>query len=128
MALIKCHECGAQVSSEAKTCPKCGATPKSKTNAIKALIGIGVAAYIIWFFYGGGWEAETQKNLDQVNKSVAADAVQQYQIAKNNGNPVDICVAAGLVAATFLNAKDESNYSIWKSIESTDCKAAGVPN
>ena len=25
MALMKCHECGSDVSSEAKTCPKCGA-------------------------------------------------------------------------------------------------------
>lgn len=28
MALIKCHECGTEVSTEAKTCPKCGATVK----------------------------------------------------------------------------------------------------
>ena len=28
MALIKCHECGTEVSMEAKTCPKCGAKVK----------------------------------------------------------------------------------------------------
>lgn len=28
MALIKCHECKAEISSEAVTCPKCGAKPK----------------------------------------------------------------------------------------------------
>lgn len=29
MALIKCHECGGQVSSGARTCPHCGKTPKT---------------------------------------------------------------------------------------------------
>ncbi|HCI3908997.1 TPA: zinc-ribbon domain-containing protein, partial [Pseudomonas aeruginosa] len=30
MALIKCKECGAQVSNKAKACPSCGAkVPKS---------------------------------------------------------------------------------------------------
>ena len=29
MALIKCHECGSEVSTEATACPKCGAKPKA---------------------------------------------------------------------------------------------------
>ena len=28
MALIKCHECGAEISTEATACPRCGAKPK----------------------------------------------------------------------------------------------------
>jgi len=28
MALIKCHECGNEVSTEARSCPRCGAPPK----------------------------------------------------------------------------------------------------
>lgn len=31
MALVKCHECGAQVSTEAKACPGCGAKPQRPT-------------------------------------------------------------------------------------------------
>lgn len=33
MALIKCHECGAEISDAAKACPKCGAPiqPQSQT-------------------------------------------------------------------------------------------------
>lgn len=34
MALIKCKECGNQISDQAKNCPICGATPKKKTSAI----------------------------------------------------------------------------------------------
>lgn len=40
MSLIKCHECGGQMSSEAKACPACGAAPKKSVG----LIGIVFAA------------------------------------------------------------------------------------
>jgi predicted nucleic acid-binding Zn ribbon protein len=44
MALIRCHECGGQVSDHARTCPKCGApaiaTIKRKRKA--TLIGLGI--------------------------------------------------------------------------------------
>lgn len=33
MALIKCHECGNRVSTEAKTCPTCGATVRISTQS-----------------------------------------------------------------------------------------------
>lgn len=32
MALIACHECGAQISSDAIKCPQCGATNKTVAN------------------------------------------------------------------------------------------------
>ena len=38
MALIKCKECGAQVSSEAKACPECG---KGVTSSMKWGVLIG---------------------------------------------------------------------------------------
>jgi hypothetical protein len=43
--------------------------------------------------------------------------VQEYEIANRHGSKIDICVHAGLVAAAYLQAKDESNYQRWKSVE-----------
>jgi hypothetical protein len=34
MALIKCKECGVDVSTSAKACPKCGAKPPRKTSVL----------------------------------------------------------------------------------------------
>jgi hypothetical protein len=34
MALVKCKECGEQVSTSAKSCPKCGAKPPKQTSAV----------------------------------------------------------------------------------------------
>lgn len=41
MALIKCKECGTEVSSKAESCPKCGARVKAKS------IGCGTAIIVI---------------------------------------------------------------------------------
>ena len=40
---------------------------------------------------------------------------------------MDQCAHAGLVAATYLQAKDQSSYANWKAVERRDCDAAGVP-
>lgn len=39
MALIKCSECGNDVSTEAKTCPKCGAKVKKPTSTTTMVVG-----------------------------------------------------------------------------------------
>ena len=53
MALIKCKECGKEISEEARTCPNCGAktdiTKKKEENIITALI-IAVLILIIVVF------------------------------------------------------------------------------
>lgn len=40
MALVTCTECTAEISSEAKTCPKCGAKPVKKTSLTTWIVGI----------------------------------------------------------------------------------------
>lgn len=53
MAMIKCHECGKDISSTADKCPHCGAVPKALANAqgCFAIISLlGVAAAMFWFF------------------------------------------------------------------------------
>lgn len=47
MALVKCKECGGEVSNKAKTCPKCGAKVPVKTSALSWF----VLALIIFVAY-----------------------------------------------------------------------------
>lgn len=48
MALVKCRECGSQVSNKAETCPSCGVTIKAKPTqyGCGTLILIGVVIFI----------------------------------------------------------------------------------
>jgi hypothetical protein len=76
-------------------------------------------------------DGSTQANVDPlkgIEDQVAVDAVKQYGIAQRSGTAVDRCVHAGLVAAAYIQAKDEPNYRVWKRTERMDCKAAGMPN
>lgn len=42
MTLIACRECGAKISSAAKTCPQCGAKPPRRTSTLTRLAAIVV--------------------------------------------------------------------------------------
>ena len=47
MALIKCKECGGDVSKKAKACPSCGAPAKKKTTRLTWLVLIFAGAVVI---------------------------------------------------------------------------------
>lgn len=60
MTLIKCHECGTDVSTEAAACPKCGAPVKKTVSAKKmtgqestqVVLGLVVVIGISWWIFG----------------------------------------------------------------------------
>lgn len=46
MALVKCSECGEEISSTAQKCPHCGVAPK---NAMNVTLGLIVIVSILSF-------------------------------------------------------------------------------
>lgn len=76
--------------------------------------------------------AKLRSMTDQISRQdalfaqVAADAVDRYEIAKRQGNKIQICVQAGVVSASYLQAKDEPAYNHWKQVEASDCARAGL--
>jgi len=57
MALIKCHECGNDVSSEAQACPKCGAAPqKEKSKKPDTSQNIAISCLVIGILMAGWME------------------------------------------------------------------------
>lgn len=67
-----------------------------------------------------------EQQLETIHAKVADDAVEQYDIAKKQGDKVQICAQAGIVSAAYMQAKDEPKYNEWKAVEKADCKAAGI--
>ena len=57
MALVNCRECKAEVSAEAKTCPKCGVSSPAvrPTSLIERIIQIAVVVGIIWLIFQTSW-------------------------------------------------------------------------
>jgi hypothetical protein len=102
-------------------------TKQDSSKAIRGIIGIVIFLGILWFFFGGGLEHKAASDMQKIENQVAEDAVKQYEIAKRQGDKTQIYVQAGMVAAAYLQAKDEENYKKWKDIETQAGKAAGMP-
>lgn len=100
---------------------------KKEVSTAQSIIGVLVAVGLVWYFFGGGFDAQVESGMQDIYGKVSSDSVEQYYIASRNGTAMDKCVQAGLVTASFLQAKDEANYKKWKVIESNDCAAAGLP-
>ncbi len=49
MALVKCHECDREISTEAKICPQCGARNKSrkKSKILRWLLALAIIAAVV---------------------------------------------------------------------------------
>jgi hypothetical protein len=97
---------------------------QASLGAVVAVLVIGALA---WFFFGGGLEKMTGDEMGKIESQVAEDAAKQYEIAKRNGTAMDRCVHAGLTAAAYIQAKNETEYARWKQVEKGDCATAGVP-
>lgn len=64
--------------------------------------------------------------INDIYIQVVNDSIDQYRITKQSGSAVDICVHAGLVGASFLQAKNNTCYAEWKGRENNDCANAGI--
>lgn len=102
---------------------------EEKSFSFKRVLGVLVLVLVIgatFIFINISSDTSTSTSMQKIEDQVATDAVNQYNIAKKSSDPIQICVQAGLVAAAYLQAKDESNYLAWKETEKADCKRAGM--
>jgi len=99
---------------------------ESKTSQVLLAV-LGVLGVVAYFTIGReSQERQVQQAMSDIENKVATDAVQQYEIAKRQGDPMQTCVQAGMVSAAFLQAKDEASYTRWKATEQADCARAGL--
>lgn len=77
MALVQCKECGAEVSSTAATCPKCGTTLRKPKRTLMGklikytFIGFNILM-LIWFISGMGGAAEVVESANSEAEQAGA--------------------------------------------------------
>lgn len=76
MALIKCRECGTQVSTKAKACPSCGAIPRKKMTLLKWV----AATFVAIMTYGA--YLDSKLTPEQKTARAEARAARQAEDAK----------------------------------------------
>jgi hypothetical protein len=87
MALIKCKECGNEVSSDAKSCPKCGAPTPKKTSLLTWVVAgvFGLIVFNVVLNSGTGTtslSSSAAKSAPQVDRSPAKQAERKQFIEK----------------------------------------------
>lgn len=106
MALINCHECGKQVSTDAKTCPSCGASVKKQKKPVSkyvwALVGIAVIS---------GSYISTQKQKEEADR-VAAMTPEQVAQAKVQKDKEAQTLGMAVIGAKILkkSSKDPKTF------------------
>lgn len=100
--------------------------PSKQSANAQAVLTIIIFAVLGWYYFGGGMDKHVENQMEGIYSQVANDAVKQYQITRAGNDPIDICVHAGLVAASYVQSKDQANYLRWKDIEKNDCARAGI--
>ena len=69
MALVKCKECGEQVSTKAKTCPKCGAAAPKKTSAFTWIVALFFGAIIFAAMQGNDTSSPSRTTSSESPRS-----------------------------------------------------------
>lgn len=93
MSLVPCRECGEQISSSAKTCPKCGA----KVPRFKWWLWVPVGLVVAFFAFG--WAVGPHSPQDAYDNEYARCMRQMAGKAPPAGmTSFDVCKLAGELA------------------------------
>lgn len=84
MALVKCKECGTEVSTEAKACPKCGAKPPQKMSIIRILL-VCLFGFFVYKCTLNAGEASKKQEVAKAEKSRELDNVSLFYEWKTDG-------------------------------------------
>jgi zinc-ribbon domain len=147
MALIKCKECGTEVSSKAETCPKCGARVAAKPMGCGTLIGViflgGIIISAFSSIFSSGTESDTsspptspsstsiaqtaptpepklpgsQWSYHQSNDAMGKGAIYQAQVSSSNTVDFDFPYSGAQHASLTLRIHPRYGKDIIFSIE-----------
>jgi RNA polymerase subunit RPABC4/transcription elongation factor Spt4 len=82
MALVKCKECGEQISTKAKNCPKCGAAAPKKTSMFTWFVLVSIIAVIYV-----STQSTTSNNTSTSPVSKSSIAPKEIENAKKEPPP-----------------------------------------
>ena len=82
MALIKCPECGKEISSSAKKCPHCGYSLSHATSKVVKWIVVilGIVTLIALALYGTGFSFSKTKSLEMGSNSMIPNILPGQEV------------------------------------------------
>jgi DNA-directed RNA polymerase subunit RPC12/RpoP len=128
MALIKCHECGKKVSTEAAVCPACGAAvkipePKKKTptRGVYRILGYALCAYLVVIFVTVLFRRDpTPEELKQKADAQKAELAQKAEKDKADAILNNRIKAAAIAAQSIQQSARNPQSVSWEGILAND--------
>lgn len=118
MALIKCKECKTEISSEAKSCPKCGSPIAKKSIGCGSLVGIAFVGFIILQIISGIFSPNTENSVSnnktsapltptEINVKVEPPAIgSQWKYHQHNDE-----MSKGMIYQAFVSSTNTVNFN-----------------
>ena len=122
MALIKCGECDNEVSTEAKTCPKCGAKVKHKkpTSRTTKILGGLLGLSIIGGMLASQNAVETRKDADAARQAAMTPEQRAAEEAAKAKRTAQIQLAAAGAITLKKGMKDPAAFELTSLILKPD--------
>lgn len=82
MALVKCKECGQEVSHKAGACPKCGAPIKKKTSLFTWIVAVVAGLWLIGYLLSLGNNSGSNSSGSSSTPSTAKAMTTNYKLGE----------------------------------------------
>jgi hypothetical protein len=102
VAIIKCKECGGEVSSKADSCPKCGFRLKAKPSGcivgffklIGGIVGAIVGLMVAISLLSGGDKSDPNQELESRCRALS----ESYSVESERSTVYSSCISSGKAA------------------------------
>lgn len=112
MPIVKCRECGKDVSTEAKTCPSCGVKVKKPTSRVVKLIGLAFIVAVIGTAITGNNSPQPQQSDESSRRASLTPEQRAAEDAAKTKRDAQLQIAAA-VALRLKNAtKDPAAFEL----------------
>lgn len=119
MALLKCTDCGGDVSSDAKACPKCGAKPPKRTSLFVKVLAVVAIPVVLMGVFRSNEDGEKRRQAAAAKE--AAMTPEQIAARKAENDLFVANVARAQQAVEFLkqHAKNPDSLKL-ETVFATD--------
>lgn len=108
MAMIKCRECGKELSNKADQCPHCGVKIK-RTNMVTKAVAVLIGATVLISIFSSSGNSPAPAAPAKTSKQIADEKQSELRFNK---------IVA--IAQTIKNAMRDPDSLVWESIRSND--------
>lgn len=112
MPIVKCHECGKDVSSEANTCPSFGVKVKKPTSRALKLIGLAGVVGVIGTAITGNNNTPPQQNADESRRASLTPEQRAAEDATKAKRDAQLQTAAAVALRLKRATKDPAAFEL----------------